>query len=328
MLKFITGGFGKVPEEILAIYPKINVSGIKQFNISPAYYESMQILKEIEPTKAMDLGTKLHYAILEPDKFEALFCPEPGEVPADVVDTVEDLKKWLTAEGLKTTGTKADLISRLRDHGTKFRTYDQWIEQITQGRQLLSKKELNAAKRIIGRIRSQKAASSILTGGEVESLGWVLLEDPKVIVSFRVDYFKPLEKPIAGYQNFAIDLKTSHDLSTAYSLQKFIASDDAHIQFAVYADALTYLTGKNTAAAILAVETTAPYAVSLQVIGPASIECGRAEAFKNLQTFVECHANGNYPTGFENIGVVELPNWKMNDIEYKESQRLEKMETP
>lgn len=326
MLKFITGGFGKVPEEILAIYPKINVSGIKQFNTSPAYYESCQILNEVEPTKAMDLGTKLHYAILEPEKFEALFCPEPGEIPLDVVDTLDDLKEWCKREGLKVSGTKADLVGRLRDHGTKFRTMDEYIQEITQGRQLLSKKELHAAKRIISRIKSIKAIDSILTGGQVEQLGWVLLDAPRVIISFRVDYFKPLSKPIAGYENFAIDAKTSSMMSTHRDLQRFIANDDAQIQFAVYSDALTYLTKKNTAAAILAVETTPPYNVMLQVIGAATIECGRAEAYKNLCTFAECHAAGVYPTGFETIGTVEIPNWKLTEIENKEAKRLEEME--
>lgn len=323
MKRFTTGGFGPVPEEILAIYPKINVSGLKQFNVSPAYFESMQILKEIEPTKAMDLGTKLHYAILEPEKFEELFCEEPAEIPADVVDTLDDLKKWCANEGLKTSGTKAELVNRLIDHGTKFRTYDEFMNDYLKGRQILKAKEARAAKRIISRIRSIKAVDSILKNGEIESLGWVLNADLGVVVTFRVDYFKHLETKIAGYENFAIDLKTTSSLSTQNDLQKFIANDETHIQMAFYADAIEFLTGRPTAAAVLAVETTAPYTVMLSVIDGATIECGRADYMKNLAEFVHCHKTGIYPTNYEKIGTVGLPNWKLNLIEAREAKYMD-----
>lgn len=323
MNKFKVGGFGKPPEEILAIYPKINVTGLKQFNISPAYYESCQILKEIEPTKAMNLGTKLHYAILEPEKFEMMFCEEPAEIPLDVVDTLDDLKKWCANEGLKVSGTKAELVNRLIDHGVKFRTYDEFMSEYLAGRQLLSKKEMSAAKRIIGRIKSIKAIDSILNGGQVETLGWVLNEDLGAVVTFRIDYFKKLEKKIAGFSNFAIDLKTTNSLSNHSDLRKFIANDDAQIQMAFYSDALEFLTGEPTAAAILCVETTPPYTVMLSIIGGATLECGRAEYMKNLSDFIECHRNNFYPTGYERIGTVELPDWKLNQIEAKEARRME-----
>lgn len=323
MKRFTTGGFGPVPEEILAIYPKINVSGLKQFNVSPAYFESMQILKEIEPTKAMDLGTKLHYAILEPEKFEELFCEEPTEIPDDVVETLDDLKKWCALEGLKVSGTKAELINRLIDHGTAFRTYDEFMVGYLKGRQILKQKEAHAAKRIIARIRSIKAVDSILKNGVVESLGWVLNADLGVVVSFRIDYFKQLETKIAGYENFAIDLKTTSSLTTQNDLQKFVASDDAHIQLAFYADAIEFLTGKPTAAAILAVETTAPFTVMLSVLDGATIECGRADYMKNMAEFIHCHKNNIYPTNFEKIGTVGLPNWKLNEIEAREAKYMD-----
>lgn len=325
MIQFLSGGWGKCPDEILAIYPKINVTGLKQFNTSPAYFESMSILKEIEPTTAMNLGTKLHYAILEPEKFELLFCEEPDVIPDDVVDTLDDLKKWCTREGLKISGTKAELINRLIDHGTKFRTYDEFLSDHLKGREILKKKESLAAKRIIQRIRSINAIDSILKDGEVERLGWVLVDQPRAIVTFRVDYFKPLEKKIAGFENFAIDAKTMSNLSSLKDLQKFMANDEVHIQGAFYVDALEYLTKKPTAFAILAVETTAPFTVMLQIMGGASIETGRADAMKNLQTFVECHSTGIYPTGYEKISSIELPNWKLSEIEARESRILDQM---
>ena len=323
MKRFATGGFGPVPEEILAIYPKINVSGLKQFSVSPAYFESMQILKEIEPTAAMNLGTKLHYAILEPEKFEELFCEEPTEIPECVVQTLDDLKKWCGIEGLKVSGTKAELTNRLIDHGTKFITYDEFMSDYLKGRQILKPKEAHAAKRIISRIRSIKAVDSILKNGTVESLGWVLNADLGVVVSFRIDYFKQLETKIAGYENFAIDLKTTSSLSTQSDLQKFIANDEMHIQMAFYADAIEFLTGKPTAAAILAVETTAPFTVMLSVLDGATIECGRADYMKNMAEFVHCHKTGIYPTNFEKIGTVGLPNWKLNEIEAREEKYMD-----
>lgn len=322
-MKIINGGFGLPPQEILELFPKINVSGLKQFNISPAYFESMQILKEIEPTKAMNLGTMLHYAILEPDKFEQLFVEEPPVIPDFVVDTVADLKEICKAEKLPVSGTKDELIDRLRDFGANFKTYDEFIDEYKNGRQILSKKQYSAAKRIIERIKSITAVDSILKDGEVEALGWVLIDEPRAVVTFRVDYFKPLNRKIAGYEQFAIDLKTTSQLSSNRDLQKLIAFDDTHIQAALYIDALEFITKKPTAFAVLAVETTAPYTVMLQVMGGASIECGRAQAFKNLQDYVECHKTKSYPTGFEKIGTVELPNWLLTEIENKEAGRLD-----
>jgi len=327
MNKFIAGGWGKVPEEILALYPKINVTGLKDFNTSPAYFESRAILKEMEATKAMDLGTKLHYAILEPEKFEEMFMVEPTqeEIPDWVCDTNAELQDWCASEGLKKTGSKAELVSRLRDHGLTVETYEEWILNHAKGRQLLKQKEAHAAKRIIERIKSIESTANILKNGEVEKLGWVLHYETKTVVSFRIDYFKPLEKKIAGYEQFAIDLKTTNSLSTNRDLQKFIANDDTHIQGAFYVDALEYLTKLPTAFAIFAVETTAPYTTMMQIFGGATLEVGRADYEKNIRTFRECFDNKKYPTGFEKIGTIELPNWKLAEIENREGEILNNM---
>lgn len=324
-MNFLTGGMGHVPEEILKIYPKINVTGIKQFNVSPAYYESCQILKEIEPTKAMNLGTILHYCILEPDKFEMMFCDSPKEIPLDVVSTVDDLKEWCKREGVKTSGTKAELISRLRDHGTKFRTYDEFMEEYSKGKTVLSDKDLKAAKRIIERVKSIKSIDQILKGGQVEQLAWVLVDlgaEDKVIVTLRIDYFKQLEKPIAGFECFAIDLKTTNTLCNERDFKRFIANDDSEIQMSFYSRALEYLTGKKTAAGILMVETSAPFTVSLKVMDEASLMCGEAQIFKNLNTFLDCHKKNAYPTGMEEIKEISLPEWKLSQIEYEQSKEL------
>jgi len=320
--KFTAGGWGPVPQQVLEICPKINVSGLKSFNTSPAYFESMYVRKEIEKTKAMDLGTKLHYAILEPDKFEMLFVEEPQVIPDYVVDTLEDLKRWCANEGLKTSGTKAELTSRLIDHGANFMTYDDFMNDYLKGRQVLKPKEALAAKRIIERIKSIPSNDKILTGGETEKLGWVIHAETNVVVSFRIDYFKKLDKTISGYNQLAIDLKTTNSLSTSRDLQNFISKDDTHIQAAFYVDALEYLTGLSTAFAVFAVETSAPYTVMMQILGNASVEVGRADYEKNIRTFLDCYRKNHYPTGFENIGTVELSSWKLSEIENREAKAL------
>jgi len=321
--QFTHGGWGLVPDEILAIYPKINVTGLKAFNTSPAYFESAYILKELESAKAMTLGTRLHYAILEPEKFEMMFVEEPddSELPINVLHTLDDLKEWCLNEGLKVSGTKSDLVSRLRDHGSVFETYDEYIERYCSGREIMKKKEYRAAKRILERIKDIPSVDLLLKDGEAEKLGWVIHECG-VIISFRVDYFKSLDKNIAGFKQFAIDLKTTNSLTTERDLQNFISKDDTHIQGAFYADALEFLTKLPTAFAVFAVETTPPYTTMMSILGGATMECGRADYTKNIYTFKECHAAGKYPTGFEKIGTIDFPPYKLSEIENREAKKL------
>jgi len=61
---FITG----MPESAYHLHPAISKSGLDKVNKSPAHYKDAP---EWTPTPAMMLGTAIHTAILEPDRFEA-----------------------------------------------------------------------------------------------------------------------------------------------------------------------------------------------------------------------------------------------------------------
>lgn len=93
--------------------PGLSNSGMKDLAVSPYRYWHLHINPEREPeteTPAMRLGTALHAAVLEGDEafMRRYACAlDPTDWPV-CLDTLADLREWITSKGHKPAGTVKD----------------------------------------------------------------------------------------------------------------------------------------------------------------------------------------------------------------------------
>ena len=107
-------------------------SGINDFAISPLRYWARHIDPHREiptDTPAKAFGRALHAAVLQPDKFKALFC-EQFTPPEGTLTTITDLRSWISDKGGKPKGSaKSNLIEQVQKIDAGVAIYDILAEQ-------------------------------------------------------------------------------------------------------------------------------------------------------------------------------------------------------
>ena len=92
-------------------------SGMRDLAVSPLRYWYWHLdpnRVEKPPTPEMQLGSALHCAVLEPDKFDDRYACELIP-PEDVLDTIDDLRRALESIGLKAKGAaKGPIIEQVQ----------------------------------------------------------------------------------------------------------------------------------------------------------------------------------------------------------------------
>ena len=95
----------------------LSQSGLKDLAISPLrfWYNWIRADREPEePTPAMQFGSALHAAVLEPGEFDKRYACEMIP-PAGALDTMDDLRNFLRENGVAPKGTrKADVIAQVQ----------------------------------------------------------------------------------------------------------------------------------------------------------------------------------------------------------------------
>ncbi len=308
---FSAGGWGAVPEDLKHL-PKIRASSIGDFLESPAHYESFHVLREREATAAMEMGTAIHMAVLEPEKFDATYVEDLVQAE-NHLKTADDIKAVLKELGLKISGTKPELIERLTESGDErvALLYDNLRAAHISGREVLSVKEMKACLRIRQRISEDPEMNYLLSGGGAERLGWVLHQNTQQIISFRIDYFRPFEKNWNGFGGVAIDVKKFRDIEPR-KFERAVANSRVHVQGAIYVDALNALTGYRNMYQWIAVNDQAPYLCAAYKANDAMLEVGQQLYVKALEGIQYCRDYNNWPGYTTGITEIGLPAWAMS----------------
>ena len=92
----------------------------------PEFYKHRYIDKADEKSDSMEFGTLIHMALLEPEKFSQTYCAPPEG--ADL--TLAELKEKCRTLGLPISGTKKELLERIRTLQDLPKTYDELIEDM------------------------------------------------------------------------------------------------------------------------------------------------------------------------------------------------------
>jgi len=248
-------------------------SHLRELLKSPFHYITSVNLPNKE-TPAMKLGTATHCAILEPERFEIEY------VEAPVLD-----KRTKDGKAL-------------------------WAELEQSGKIILTSEEYTKVTEMANSVRSHKLASKLISGGVSEqSIYWFQkvssLDVDEIFCKARPDYLKPMKK---GY--IIVDIKTTQDANINEFQRKAYYKWYYHLQAAHYIRGFESVTGDKVIAFIyLAIESEAPYAISLFKAGDDYLKAGYEKTLELYELYANCVANDKWPGYLEEIQELRLPKW-------------------
>lgn len=275
-----------MPNDAYHAHEAISASGLKLIGRSPLHYWQRYINPEREPdepTPALQLGTAIHTAVLEPLRYAEEYVVVPESAP-----------KRPTPAQLNAKKPSDDTLAAI-----------EWWKEFevkTQGKTVISADDHKVCMAISERVNRHPAASVLFRGGMVEtSMFW---EDPDtgVTCKCRPDYFLP------GLA--IVDVKSTSDAS-ASGFARSVANYEYHLQAAWYLDGVRLVMGDKAASAFIfaAFEKDAPHAVAFYNADAEMIELGRREYRRRLQIYADCKSRNVWPGYPAEITSLSLPGW-------------------
>jgi len=179
---------------------------------------------------------------------------------------------------------------------------------------ILVKSEADHVEGIMKSLHNNATAMHYLSmPGNNELSGFVADPESGVICRHRFDRLTDC--------GIGIDLKTTID-ARPDAFSRAILNYGYHQQAAFYSDQYEFITGDKLQDFIfIAIESSAPYAVKVYHLNEVSLEIGRADYRKALNTYAQCRIDNAWPA-YESNGVEEIsvPQWALNKYEYSEIQ--------
>lgn len=175
------------------------------------------------------------------------------------------------------------------------------------GKTIIKADQLDAIEGILKSITNHKQACKLISDGHAEeSLFWT--HENGVACKARPDFVRE--------GHILVDIKSTIDASYE-SFRKDIANYSYHVQAALYLDGATAVFGTEfTKFIIIACEKTAPFGVNCFSLGQETIEEGRAQYYKALETLKKCQDSKHYPNYSDNeIMPIGLPSWAYKNTE-------------
>lgn len=273
-------------EQYLSI-EAVNKSSLDDARLSPAHYFARHIDPNREPRKAtrpMKLGTDIHAAILEPERFARDYIVIPADAPK------RPTKAQLEAK--KPSDETVELIEWWR----------QFDEKAT-GKTQISAEDFDTCSKIQKVFRSHPACRELLKpGGKSEiTLVWI---DPETGVKCkaRLDWM-----PVAGYLLDVKSVECAHEEDFGRKAYDY----DWHVQAAWYLDGWKVLTGDDRIFVFAAIEKTAPFAPAFFHATEEDVSRGRRKYRPILRKLAAALQSGDW-TGYETgIRPLKAPSWEV-----------------
>ncbi len=181
---------------------------------------------------------------------------------------------------------------------------------LAAGKPVLSAPVYTRIEAMAGAILNHPSASALLKNGSPESS--YIWEDPdyKLACKCRPDYL--------GSGLVIPDLKSCQDASYE-AFQRAIIDHRYHVQGAYFVDGVKAVDGKTRDFILVAVEKEPPFAVAVYKLDAETLEQGRLEYKRNLQTYKTYQEHPELWTGYDSmVMTMALPKWaKKNPPEIK-----------
>jgi exodeoxyribonuclease VIII len=254
---------------------RLSSSGCKQIERSPAHFQAWRA-KPSEPTPAMQFGTLVHAAILEPDTLTELCVVKPNDAPDK---RSKAGKEWWEAFEAAVAGkiilADADYI------------------------RLLSVRDAVQSHPLYSAIRNEAATVE-------DTLLWQDRETGAACKA-RLDL-------LADDCSFVLDVKTTVDARPSEFASAAVRYG-YDIQAAWYSEAVEVVTGQMPRFFFLAVETEAPFGVQLMRAAPDFLLRGYQRMRNALGTYARCVASGEWPSYSPVITDLVLPGWARRETQ-------------
>lgn len=180
-----------------------------------------------------------------------------------------------------------------RTFGSSTQAYADWAaEQAAQGRQCLTEEHHALAVNMAASVRPHLRARELLAEGVAEGVARV--EYCGVRVQSRIDWFHPTQG--------IVDLKTCDDLTWFEADARRYGY--AH-QLAFYHAVVERLTGTAFPVHLVAVEKRQPFRAGVWVVSEQTLASCRRENEAAIARLVECAAGDRWPTGYEEVRVLD-----------------------
>lgn len=267
--------------------PGISKSGLDRIAQSPLHYWSDYLdpnRKPREETPAMAIGTAIHAAVLEPDKFAADYVVLPDDRPRRPTSIQLNAKK------------PSDETLAAID----------WWDRFTEanaGRVVITAEDYAACQAIAAQVRTHPAARALFRDGKAEQSAYWTDPETGVLCKARPDWMMP---------GAILDVKSTENASQS-AFQRSVISWRYHVQAAWYLDGLAQATGERVEAFIFCCfEKKPPYAAAFYYADADMIELGRREYRQALRLYADCMAANKWPGYTSEILPISLPVWVLN----------------
>ena len=246
-----------------------NYSTLKHYARSPAHARE-QMLHPKEPTEAMEIGTAVHVAALEPERFGAEY------VRSIKVDrrTKEGKAAWAEFEA---------------EHA---------------GKSILAPEDHESVRSMAAALRAHAIVGPLLSEpGMCEVSAYWTDNDTGAECKGRID-------KLLGYagESYVLDLKKTKDARASLFAAQ-IARLGYHVQAAWYLDGLDSIAPHRRRYVWIAVEEDSPHGIALYEPDETTLMQGRDECRQYLKTHLECLKSGVWPGYPTEVRMLTLPKW-------------------
>ena len=292
--------------------PGISSSEMKIFALkSAAHYQWFYIQQQQQQheTESMFLGSAVHCAVLEPDRFERDYQQEldPESIPG-LLRTVTDMKSYCDEHGLSKTGVKQELVARILEHNPDAPVWDVLQERHQQKKSVrtLRRDTRDKVWRMCDSVHANPEAHAIFSSGDPEVSVWANHQPTGQLIKCRADWLRA--------DGICADLKTC-----ACASPPLFARDCANygydLQQVHYTTTLTSAGIDNTFFCFVAVESEPPYLCQVYELDSRSIQLATVRYEKAMKCLTECQTSDLWPGYTDTLSILTMPPWHLKQLE-------------